>query len=1438
MLIAIGLTTLPAICCRAVEPWADSRLTITNGLVLWLDVSRQNAARGAAGLPPLQSWNDAPDLLLDSSGNHRDLVQPVLTARPRFRQEFNGAMLSFDGQDDFLAATAPGSLLTNATVLVVAAPRTNGGFRALLSCNATGRNDYTSGLNLDFGSAPGSVLARVNAEGAGFSGEVNLLTAPQPLPPWRVFTLVAGRGPAGVKLFLDGRTQKSRNREGDSVLHSDELTLGARRYSNTPDRPHVQGFFAGELTELLLFDRALADAEHESVERYLDAKYGALLHGIGGSPAREGAVPLVAVSNPPPVQVFFPGFEARALPVDINNVNNVRYRADGKLVAVGYDGRIWLLSDSDGDGIEDKVEPFWDKQTLRAPIGAALTPPGYPRGQGVFVAAKEKVALIVDKDGDDRADEEITVATWTERSEQQGVDALGVAVAPDGSIYFSLGTASFTEPYRVDKATGQARYRTSSERGTVQRVSPDFIKRETVCTGIRFAVGMAFNRAGDLFVTDQEGATWLPNGNPFDELLHIQPGRHYGFPPRHPRHLPDVIDEPSLFDYAPQHQSTCGLCFNEPVTSSRSRSDGERGAVRPDEGRREGAASVSPAEIRRQDTGGTFFGPTNWAGDVIVAGYSRGKLWRTKLVKTAAGYVAQTHLLATLQALTVDACVSPAGDLIVATHSGQPDWGSGPNGRGKLWRIRYHDRQAPQPVAAWNSSPTELKIAFDRPLDPASLKDLAKTARIESGRFVSAGDRFESIRPGYQVVYDQLAAPRYAHEAFSSQLSSDHRTLTLVTRPRIAAVNYAVTLPAVAADAGPRIAFSTDSAVAGAQPRSHERKEIDLLTDLTGVEARWESSDGKEAWDGWLPHVDLQAASAFTGGSAEHKQLFGFVTKPGLLTVRGQMNLFEMLQPAIQPGAALDYERPPEEVTVSFEASVPFTALIGAQNSSSAQIPGSRHLLLQTFHGPGARWQPFELKLSTGHDTALTVSWSTTSDPRPRPFPLRRFLLPWAQPPDVSAPAPAERRIPEIAGGRWLRGKAQFFGDKLACGKCHAIRGEGSHVGPDLSNLVYRDYASVRKDVEFPNAAINPDHVASIIELADGDSLTGIVQREADGVLTIVDGTGKARELPRIGLKSVKPSAVSLMPEGLWAGMTDEERRDLMSFLLTTPLEPWPVPPEVQGHAAPAARRRADFESLLATAVASRSPLPGSGGAIQGDGTANGSPASMKIVLCAAAKDAGHGAPGFHDYPLWRERWSKLLSLAEGVRVETADRWPDAEQWKTADVVAFYHDNPAWNGDKSAELDAFLARGGGLVFLHWSMNAYWDVAPLAARLGRAWGPGARFRHGSEDLRFLPHEITAGFGSVTLVDETYWKLTGDLGDSSVLATGVEEGELQPQVWARSQGGGRVFVCIPGHFTWTFDDPLYRVLLLRGLCWAAHQPVDRFAELVTVGARLGE
>jgi type 1 glutamine amidotransferase len=56
------------------------------------------------------------------------------------------------------------------------------------------------------------------------------------------------------------------------------------------------------------------------------------------------------------------------------------------------------------------------------------------------------------------------------------------------------------------------------------------------------------------------------------------------------------------------------------------------------------------------------------------------------------------------------------------------------------------------------------------------------------------------------------------------------------------------------------------------------------------------------------------------------------------------------------------------------------------------------------------------------------------------------------------------------------------------------------------------------------------------------------------------------------------------------------------------------------------------------------------------------------------------------------------------------------------------------------------------------------------------------------------------------------------------------------WTLEPHGGRVFVSIPGHFSWTFDDPLFRILMLRGIAWAGKDSVDRFNDLVLPGARV--
>jgi putative heme-binding domain-containing protein len=1365
----LGWSWLCPLVLHASEAWSDDQLSVRNGLAMWFDCSRQNAGRSALLLSPLGSGN-AVDYLADGSGHQRHLAQNRRDARPHFRQEFTGAFVSFDGTDDALLGSNWRQSFTNLTLFVVAAPRSNqGGFRAVWAMSQAGANDYTTGLNFDLGPVATPELRFVNAEGSGFGGALQLLDGtPLPFGHWHVFALDVGTGPGAVRLFVDGRLGRSRDRE-PSVIHADEFVMGARHYSNSGEPPFTQGFFHGEIAEVLLYDRDLSDGERSSVDAYLRKKYGLLLNWR--PELQRQAEPLVTVTNPPPVQMLLPGFTVRELPLGLNNINNVRYRADGKLVALGYDGRIYLLTDSDGDGIEDRTDLFWSGDTLRAPIGMAVTPPGYSRGQGVFVAAKGKLSLIVDTNSDDRADKEIIVAEgWKELA--HGVDALGVALDRDGNIFFGLGTASFTQPYLVDPATGRAGYNLKNERGTILKVSSDFRKREIVCTGIRFSVALAFNREGDLFCTDQEGATWLPNGNPLDELLHIQSGRHYGFPPRHPKYLPDVIDEPSVFDYGPQHQSTCGLNFDEAVN------------------------------------GGSVFGPAWWGGDALVCGYSRGKVWRTKLVKTAAGYVAENQLIASLPVLTVDACVSPGGDLVVSTHGGEPDWGSGPNGQGRLFKIRYADKPA-QPVAAWSAGPAEFEIAFDRPLDPEDLKNLAQRVHITEGKYVSAGDRFEIKRPGYAAVYSQLNEPRYPIAVQSADFTPDFRALVLRTQPAEAAFNYAVTLER----------FERSER---AQQGLPQFPDVDLVMNLNGLQARWDKvergpadSNQAPAMEIWLPHFDLDVARQLTQGSAPHESFWPRLTERGMLTLRGQLNLWEMLHPAIQPGSRLDYERDVEQVTVVFSADRAFRLKSrGGTIESKADDDQNQRALIEV-KAERDHWLPVELFLSTGPAAPrVTATWFTADDPRPRAFPLRRFFVPWATPNLESPPTNREPARPELAGGNWLRGQHIFFGDTASCYKCHLIRGAGNRVGPDLSNLIQRDYASVLKDIVQPNAALNPDHLAYHIRLQNGDEVTGVIQTESRDNLRIADATGHSLVLARENISSIRPSAVSLMPEGLDKALGPGQLKDLLTFLLTLPLEPAPL--EARGEPPPRSQMETEA-ALLTTRTSDRS-----------DAT------PFHIVLCAGPKDHG---PGEHDYPLWQSRWKKLLSLADNVRVSTAWEWPTPEQWREANVLVFYSDNPGWSSSRADQLDAFLARGGGAVFIHFAVDGHQDVEALARCIGLAWRGGAsKFRHGSLDLVLEESPVTTGLDRVKLVDESYWALVGNLSRDEIVGSSLEEGQSRPLMWTRTRNGGRVFVSIPGHYTWTFDDPIFRLLLLRGICWAGRQPVDRLSELASVGARI--
>ena len=77
-----------------------------------------------------------------------------------------------------------------------------------------------------------------------------------------------------------------------------------------------------------------------------------------------------AAVNEPRVEALIPGITVKRLPIQLKNIDSVEYGPDGWLYAAGYDGRIHVLTDTDGDGLEDKSELYWSKPgDLLTPVG-------------------------------------------------------------------------------------------------------------------------------------------------------------------------------------------------------------------------------------------------------------------------------------------------------------------------------------------------------------------------------------------------------------------------------------------------------------------------------------------------------------------------------------------------------------------------------------------------------------------------------------------------------------------------------------------------------------------------------------------------------------------------------------------------------------------------------------------------------------------------------------------------------------------------------------------------------------------------------------------------------------------------------------------------------------------------------------------------------------
>ena len=291
-------------------------------------------------------------------------------------------------------------------------------------------------------------------------------------------------------------------------------------------------------------------------------------------------------------------------------------------------------------------------------------------------------------------------------------------------------------------------------------------------------------------------------------------------------------------------------------------------------------------------------------------------------------------------------------------------------------------------------------------------------------------------------------------------------------------------------------------------------------------------------------------------------------------------------------------------------------------------------------------------------------------------------------------------------------------------------------------------------------------------------------------------------------------------------------------------------PENTYGVETPELRSRAEVNAVL-----DKAPKP----------LADASLRPLTILLAGGAKDH---PPRSHSHDVLPKRWQVLLGGAgpgdEAVtnmyrpQVE-ADRalitsglphvkalstleWPTEEQFATADVIVLYqHPKCLSDATHQQQIEAFLNRGGGLVLSHYVL---WNASPaLADLLGLAKAKDSKYKHKVVTLKVpkTRHPIMHGLpDTFTLADECFWNLQGDRSKVTALATSDEivgnRVSAEPVIWAYERGKGRVVASTLGHFDWTFDDPFFRTILLRGIAWAAGETPYRFDPLIPRGIPL--
>jgi putative membrane-bound dehydrogenase-like protein len=121
---------------------------------------------------------------------------------------------------------------------------------------------------------------------------------------------------------------------------------------------------------------------------------------------------------------------------------------------------------------------------------------------------------------------------------------------------------------------------------------------------------------------------------------------------------------------------------------------------------------------------------------------------------------------------------------------------------------------------------------------------------------------------------------------------------------------------------------------------------------------------------------------------------------------------------------------------------------------------------------------------------------------------------------------------------------------RRTCSACHVLHGEGGKIGPDITGANRGNLEYLLSNILTPSAIIQDDYRMHVILTDDGRIYSGIPSEENERTLKLmVADRDEPVVIAQSMIESREIAAVSLMPEGLLANLTDEEVIDLFAYL-------------------------------------------------------------------------------------------------------------------------------------------------------------------------------------------------------------------------------------------------------------------------------------------------